>query len=241
MNTFEKVDISVKVAIAIFTALTSYIAFQWNQRLDERKFSQEQIDHVYDRFVSYLSVAQSGDSKSASQCKLVAVYVKHVANPEIAADLQQILDGSRSFCVAQAVAEVAVEAKAPIKPAGIDDYRKSFVFSRNSDENSDVTVYVCENANDLEKTVALAGRIGAVISASKSFGQVKGSFWRSYDGVVPQLQKVTFVIDKPKYAEDRKVTEILALLAKASIPAESVSLDNPGAPTPWRTSVIVCE
>lgn len=241
MNTFEKVDISVKVAIAIFTAFTSYLAFQWNQRLDERKFSQEQIDHVYDRFVNYLSVAQSGDAKSESHCKLVAVYVKHVASPAIGADLQKVLDESRSLCVAEAVAEIADAAKAPIRPASLQNYMDGFIFSRNADENSDVTVYVCETASNSQKSVELASRIGGVIADSKSFGQVKGSYWRSFDGIVPELNKVTFVIDRKTYAEDRKVEEILGLLAKASVTVESVTMDNPGAPTPWRTSVIVCE
>lgn len=240
----ENIDLIVKVVLAILTFAIGVITFQLNfalsdlkQGLDERRFGQDQINAAYDRVDKYLAL----ETVKTTRCNAIVMYVRRLPDSDLVTSLMEILSAeTSSLCVQDAASEVVLIEAEPSDPTGLDSFKAGFLFAENSSENTDIAVYACDNASDINRTVEVATAVGNAIGASNSFGRVKGAYWRGFDGLTPEHGKITFVVDKG-HPEARKLDELRQLIMPAVKEATFVERDNAGAQTRWFISIIACE
>lgn len=253
----ENVDLVFKVLVGVGTLVVGYYAYQLNgevartnqevalnnaritdiaQELDRQRFGQDQINAAYDRVERYLM----NEDRKQSHCNAMVYYVNRLPDQDLVKGLMEILgQEAKSLCVQEAATSVVVAGQEPSVPSGIETFRQGFVFAQNSEENSDVRVFACANASNEAETVRVATLVGKAIGDSASFGRVTGSYWREFDGLLPERDSITFVVDEG-HPEARKVDELEQII-RAQIPdAEFRQENNRGELTRWMISVIAC-
>lgn len=260
----ENFDLVFKAVLGVGTLYVGFLAYQLNdktaennkkagengaaiavsnleiaklkQNLDEQKFGQEQINAAYDRVERYLI----DEKRTQPRCSAIIYYVSRLPDADLVKALMEILgQETTSLCIQTAATAVVVKDQAPSVPTGVEAFQEGFVFARNSAENSDVAVYVCDNPDNVTETVKLATAIGTAIGDSKSFGRVTGSYWRQFDGLVPKRGFITFVVDAD-HPEAKKVEELQQIITAKVAGTQFVIEPNRGKLTRWLISVVAC-
>jgi hypothetical protein len=105
---------------------------------------------------------------------------------------------------------------------------------------TDFTVFVCDAALDSDTAKHAAETVTNALMQTGRFGRIDRKAWRLYDEIPLQRlrDKLTLVVDADA-GEAAELPRLKRILRSADLPPLQV-IDNPGKPTPWLISLILC-
>lgn len=246
----EWLKVLVGLVVSVATVFISYNTYTLNQKtneanaelarikqqLDGQRFGFDRLKDIYDRTQKYLSDKDQNERWG----RALVVLIGSLPEEDIRRDLAGIIQAeSTSASVVSGATDVLLRGSDPIVPRAIEDYRAGFLFSQGDPGKTDVTVYVCEGTDDLQRTVAIATQAGTALSRNNRFGRVKGGLWRDFDGYVPVTGTLAIVVDLD-HPEVGEYDTLRGILGPSARDLEITRLANPGSRSPWLISLIAC-
>lgn len=250
-NAWEVLKVAVGLVVSAATAFTGYKTYELNQvtregnerlkqielQLSRDRFGFDRLRDIYDRTEKYLAAEKQDERRGRALVVLIESLPDELYKQALAAIIRT---ETTNAVVASEAANVTLADSEPIVPKSREDYAKGFLFAQGETSKTDLTVYICENARDMDATLADASRIGTGLAETGRYGRIKGSIWKGYDGLVPEQGPVSVVIDQGQ-GESREYVG-LARSIEELLPRSAVKpIPNPGGASPWLISVILCK
>ena len=250
-NAWEIMKVAVGLIVSAATAFTGYKTYELNQitregnerlkqielQLSRDRFGFDRLKDIYDRTEKYLSSTDQDERRGRALVVLIESLPDELYKQALAAIIRS---ETTNAAVASEAANVALAESDPIVPKSREDYEKGFVFAQGDTSKTDLSVYICENAGDVEATLADATRVGTGLAETGRYGRIKGSVWKAYDGLVPEPGPVSVVIDE-RQGEGREYVGLARTIGELIPGANVKSIPNPGGASPWMISVILCK
>lgn len=248
-GSFEYFQMSVGIVVSVATVLIAFGTLMLNseigesnqklatieQQLGQTRFGFERLKDIYDRTEKYLSA----EVQDTPRGNALAVLIRSLPDESLRDDLLLIIrtETKNPAVAARATEEKSVETASP--EAAHAAMENGVVFSTGDPGRTDLGVFVCMHVTSSDETAKAAMTLGRALAESGKFGRITGAVWRDFDGVVPQPQTVTIILDKG-HPESNEF-EPLQQFTTTSLPELTVTrLDNPGSSSPWFISIVVC-